>query len=98
MRCNKPRGFFIQYGCPVIQYITVATWGNFHFKGEEEKIGEWLWGTETFCRRLCVESWIKWKSWKSNGMRRTAREKEEHIKWLEGEIEQKLQEVKSSMW
>ena len=34
---------------------------------------------------------------KSNGMRRTAREKEEHVKLLEGEIEQKLQEVKSSM-
>ena len=34
---------------------------------------------------------------KSNGMRRTAREKEEQIKSLEGEIEQKLQDVKSSL-
>jgi len=34
---------------------------------------------------------------KSNGMRRTAREKEEQIKSLEGEIGQKLQDVKSSL-
>ena len=34
---------------------------------------------------------------KSNGMRRTAREKEEQIKSLEREIEQKLQDVKSSL-
>ena len=34
---------------------------------------------------------------KSNGMRRNAREKEEQIKSLEGEIEQKLQDVKSSL-
>ena len=34
---------------------------------------------------------------KSNGMRRTAREKDEQIKSLEGEIEQKLQDVKSSL-
>lgn len=34
---------------------------------------------------------------KSDGMRRTAREKEEQIKSGEGEIEQKLQDVKSSL-
>jgi len=34
---------------------------------------------------------------KSNGMRRTAREKEEQIKSLEREIEEKLQDVKSSL-
>ena len=34
---------------------------------------------------------------KSNGMIRTAREKEEQIKSLEGKIEQKLQDVKSSL-
>lgn len=34
---------------------------------------------------------------KSNGMRRSARQKAEQIKSLEGEIVQKLQEVKSSL-
>ena len=34
---------------------------------------------------------------KYNGMRRTAREKEEQVKSLEQEIEKKLQDVKSSL-
>ena len=34
---------------------------------------------------------------KSNGMRRSAREKEEQLKSLEQEIDQKLQEVKGSL-
>lgn len=34
---------------------------------------------------------------KSNGMRRSARQKAEQIESLEGEIVQKLQEVKSSL-
>ena len=34
---------------------------------------------------------------KSNGMRRSAREREEQLKSLEQEIDQKLQEVKGSL-